>query len=83
MLRFGLVTSLPRQDGNTVGVSFLASELVGQRQDRIRRMAALADSNRILGSRLQALEDATHTLVGETGKARLDEGSRLGRRTLT
>ena len=48
----GLVNSLARPDGNTTGVSILATELDGKRQDilieavpGLRRMAALADSN--------------------------------------
>jgi putative ABC transport system substrate-binding protein len=52
MLGEGLVNSLARPNGNTTGVSILASELDGKRQEilieavpGVRRMAALADSN--------------------------------------
>ena len=52
MLGSGLVTSLARPDGNTTGVSILARELDGKRQDilievvpGLRLMAALVDVN--------------------------------------
>jgi putative tryptophan/tyrosine transport system substrate-binding protein len=52
MLGEGLVNSLARPNGNTTGVSILASELDGKRQEilieavpGVRHMAALADSN--------------------------------------
>jgi putative ABC transport system substrate-binding protein len=67
MVEAGLVKSLARPEGNTTGVSILATELDGKRQEilieavpGLRRMAVLADSNRTLGSRLQALEDTAH-----------------------
>jgi putative ABC transport system substrate-binding protein len=67
MVEAGLVKSLARPEGNTTGISILSSELDGKRQEilieavpGLRRVAALADSNRTLGSRLQALEDAAH-----------------------
>jgi putative ABC transport system substrate-binding protein len=52
MLGEGLVSSMARPNGNTTGLSILATELDGKRQEilieavpGIRRMAALADSN--------------------------------------
>jgi putative ABC transport system substrate-binding protein len=67
MVEAGLVNSLARPGGNTTGISILATELDGKRQEilieavpGLRRMAALADSNRTSGSRLKALEDAAH-----------------------
>jgi putative ABC transport system substrate-binding protein len=67
MVEAGLVKSLARPEGNTTGTSILSSELDGKRQEilieavpGLRRMAALADSNRTLGSRLQALQDGAH-----------------------
>ena len=52
MVGQGLVNSLARPGGNTTGVSILATELDGKRQEilieavpGLRRMAALADSN--------------------------------------
>ena len=53
MFGAGLVNSMARPDGNTTGVSILATELDGKRQEilieampGLSRMAALADSNR-------------------------------------
>jgi putative tryptophan/tyrosine transport system substrate-binding protein len=65
MVGSGLVNSLARPGGNTTGVSILAPELNGKRQEilieavpRLRRMAALADSNTSSSSKLQELQDA-------------------------
>ena len=64
MVGSGLVRSLAQPGGNTTGVSILATELDGKRQDilieavpGLRRMAALAD-NRSTPKQLQALQDA-------------------------
>ena len=63
--RVGLVNSLARPGGNTTGISILATELDGKRQEilieavpGLRRMAALADSNTTTSPQLQALQDA-------------------------
>jgi putative tryptophan/tyrosine transport system substrate-binding protein len=60
-----LVTSLARPGGNTTGVSILATELDGKRQEmlieavpRIRRMAALAETNTTTSAQVEALQDA-------------------------
>ena len=60
----GLVNSLARPGGNTTGISILATELDGKRQEilieavpGLRRMAVLADSKRPV-TKLQALQDA-------------------------
>ena len=65
MVGSGLVKSLGRPGGNTTGISILATELDGKRQEvltkavpGLRRMAALADSNITASSQLQALHDA-------------------------
>ena len=65
MLSEGLVRSLAKPGGNTTGVTILASELDGKRQEILieavpgaRRIAALADSNVSTPPRLRALEDA-------------------------
>ena len=65
MLDQGFVRSLAKPDGNTTGVTILASELDGKRQEILieavtgaRRIAALADSNVSTPPRLRALEDA-------------------------
>jgi putative tryptophan/tyrosine transport system substrate-binding protein len=67
MVESGLVKSLARPDGNTTGTSFLSAELDGKRQEiliesvpGLRRIAAIADSNRTAGSRLQILKEAAH-----------------------
>ena len=68
MVEAGLVKSLERPEGNTTGTSILsATELDGKRQEilieavpGLRRMAVLAASDIVLGSRLQALEEAAH-----------------------
>ena len=60
-----LVNSLARPGGNTTGISILATELDGKRQEilieavpGLRRMAALANSNTTTSVQLQALQDA-------------------------
>jgi putative tryptophan/tyrosine transport system substrate-binding protein len=65
MLGAGLVDSLARPGGNTTGISLLATELDGKRQDilieavpGIRRMAALADTSTTGVQQLQALQAA-------------------------
>jgi putative tryptophan/tyrosine transport system substrate-binding protein len=65
MVGEGLVLSLAHPGGNTTGVSLLAPELDGKRQDILmeavpgaRRMAALADPNVAAPQHLQALKDA-------------------------
>ena len=65
MVGQGLVNSLARPDGNTTGISILATELDGKRQEilieavrGLRRMAALADSNTTPVVKLDALQEA-------------------------
>ena len=65
MVGSGLVRSLARPGGNTTGVSILATELDGKRQDilidavpGLRRMVALADNTTNTPRQLQALKDA-------------------------
>jgi putative ABC transport system substrate-binding protein len=65
MVRSGLVRSLAKPGGNTTGVSLLATELDGKRQDilieavpGIRRMTALADGDTTAARQLQALQIA-------------------------
>jgi ABC-type uncharacterized transport system substrate-binding protein len=67
MVRSGFVASLAKPGGNTTGISILASELDGKRQEillevvpGIRRLAALADANGTLPQQLQALQEAAH-----------------------
>src|SRR5262245_32180341 len=65
MLDQGFVRSLAKPDGNTTGVTILASELDGKRQEilieavpGVRRIAVLADANISTPPRLRALEEA-------------------------
>ena len=65
MLGSGLVNSLARPNGNTTGVSILATELDGKRQEilieavpGLRRMAALADANVTAVAKLNELQEA-------------------------
>ena len=65
MLESGLVTSLARPEGNTTGVSILAFEVDGKRQDilmeavpRLRLMAVLTDVNFTSTAKLDALQEA-------------------------
>src|SRR5262245_54747672 len=65
MVGQGFVHSLPKPGGNTTGVTILASELDGKRQEILieavpgaRRIAALVDSNTTTPSQLRMLEDA-------------------------
>jgi putative ABC transport system substrate-binding protein len=68
MIRSGFVGSLAKPDGNVTGVSMLAGELDGKRQEilieavpGLRRMAALADVHTHLPEQLQILQDAART----------------------
>ena len=65
MVGSGLVNSLAQPSGNTTGISILAAELDGKRQEilieavpDLRRVAALADSNTITDAKLHALQEA-------------------------
>jgi putative ABC transport system substrate-binding protein len=65
MVGAGLVNSMARPNGNTTGVSILATELDGKRQEilieavpGLRRMAALADSNTTSVEKLNELQEA-------------------------
>ncbi len=65
MVGSGLVASMARPGGNTTGVSYLATELDGKRQEilteivpSVRRIAALADPKAPAPGHLQTLQDA-------------------------
>ena len=67
MLGSGLVNSLARPNGNTTGVTVLATELDGKRQEilieavpGIRGMAALSDISTTTDAKLHALQEAAH-----------------------
>ena len=66
MVGQGLVASLARPGGNTTGISILATELDGKRQEILmemvpaaRRMAVLADANTAAPQNMRALQEAT------------------------
>jgi putative tryptophan/tyrosine transport system substrate-binding protein len=68
MVGSGLVRSLVRPEGNTTGLSILATELDGKRQEilleavpGVRRMAALADGGTTSPQQLQVLQEAART----------------------
>jgi putative ABC transport system substrate-binding protein len=65
MVGEGLVESFARPNGNTTGISILATELDGKRQEilieavpGIRRMAAFADSSTLTEAKGRVLEEA-------------------------
>jgi putative ABC transport system substrate-binding protein len=65
MVGEGLVESFARPNSNTTGISILATELDGKRQDilieavpEIRRMAALADSSTLTEMKARAMQEA-------------------------
>src|SRR5215831_13331169 len=65
MVGQGLVASLARPGGNITGISILATELDGKRQEILmemvsaaRRMAVLADANTAAPQNMQALKEA-------------------------
>jgi putative tryptophan/tyrosine transport system substrate-binding protein len=67
LLGSGLVQSLARPEGNTTGVSLLAVDLDGKRQDLLieavpglRRLAALTDANNTV-AKLEALQEGART----------------------
>jgi putative tryptophan/tyrosine transport system substrate-binding protein len=83
MVGAGLVNSMARPDGNTTGVSILATELDGKRQELLieavpglRRMAALADSNRA-AVKLEALQEAAHARNIELSVQRVARGDEI------
>jgi putative ABC transport system substrate-binding protein len=84
MLAAGLVPSLARPGGNTTGISILATELDGKRQQLLmevlpnaHRMAALADPNSTEAGRLQTLKDATHAFGVEISIHMVDNADKI------
>jgi len=84
MLGSGLVTSLARPDGNTTGVSILARELDGKRQDilieavpGLRRMAVLIDVNYTKFAKLEALQEAARAHNIEFSIHRIANGEEI------
>jgi putative ABC transport system substrate-binding protein len=84
MVGEGLVDSLARPNGNTTGVSILATELDGKRQEilieavpGLRRMAALADSNATADAKLYALQEAARARNIELSIHRIARGEEI------
>jgi len=83
MLGSGHVKSLARPDGNTTGVSVLAIDLDGKRQDilieavpGLRRLAALADANNA-AAKLDALQEAARAYNVELSIYRISRGEEI------
>ena len=84
MVRLGLVASMARPDGNTTGVSILALELDGKRQEilieavpGLRRMAFLADANFETVAKLDALQEAARAHNIELSIHRIAKGEEI------
>jgi len=84
MVRLGLVASMARPDGNTTGVSILALELDGKRQEilieavlGLRRMAFLADANFTTVATLDALQEAARAHNVELSIHRIAKGEEI------
>jgi len=84
MLGSRLVKSLSSPGGNTTGVSLLASELDGKRQEilieavpGLRRMAALADVDTTSRRQLQGLQDAARARGVELSLHRIAKGEEI------
>ena len=84
MVGEGVVKSLARPNGNTTGISILATELDGKRQDLlieavpgIRRMAALADSSTLTEAKARALQEAARAHNVELSIYRITRGEEI------
>jgi putative tryptophan/tyrosine transport system substrate-binding protein len=79
-----LVDSLARPNGNTTGISILATELDGKRQEilieavpGLRRMAALADSTNSVVAKLDELREAARARNIELSIYRVAKGEEI------
>jgi putative ABC transport system substrate-binding protein len=84
MVGEGLVDSLARPNGNTTGISILATELDGKRQEilieavpGLRRMAALADSTNSVVAKLDELREAARARNIELSIYRVAKGEEI------
>jgi putative tryptophan/tyrosine transport system substrate-binding protein len=84
LLGSGLVNSMARPSGNTTGISILAGDLNGKRQDiliealpGLRRMAALADPNVSTEAKLDALQEAARGRNIELSIHRIANGEEI------
>jgi putative ABC transport system substrate-binding protein len=84
MIREGFVDSLGRPDGNTTGISILATELDGKRQEilieavpGLRRMAVLANANSTTDAKVQLLQDGPRSHNVELSIFRIAAGEEI------
>ena len=84
MVGEGLVSSMARPNGNTTGVSILATELDGKRQEilieaipGLRRMANLADFNSTAVEQLKELQNAARASNTELSIHRIAKGEEI------
>jgi len=84
MVGEGLVGSMARPNGNTTGVSILATELDGKRQEilveavpGLRRIAALADSENSVVAKLDELREAARARNIELSIYRVAKGEQI------
>src|SRR5882757_1057376 len=84
MVGEGLVDSMARPNGNTTGVSILATELDGKRQEilaeavpGLRHMAALADSTNSVVAKLDELQEAARARNIELSIYRVAKGEEI------
>ena len=84
MLGEGLVSSLARPDGNTTGISILAGELDGKRQEilieavpGVRRIATLANSNVSAVAKLNEMQEAARARNIELSIHRVASGKEI------
>jgi putative ABC transport system substrate-binding protein len=85
MVGHGLVASLARPGGNITGISILATELDGKRQEILmemipaaRRMAVLADANTALAPNMRALHEAARARGVELSIRTIARPERIG-----
>ena len=84
MVGEGLVSSMARPNGNTTGVSILATELDGKRQEvlieaipELRRIAVLADFNSTAVEQLKELQNAARARNMELSIHRIAKGEEI------
>jgi putative ABC transport system substrate-binding protein len=84
MIGEGAVKSMARPESNTTGVSILATELDGKRQEilievvpGVRRIAALADSNTTATAQLEALQQEARARNIELAIQRVDKAAEI------
>jgi putative ABC transport system substrate-binding protein len=85
MVGAGLVRSLARPGGNTTGVSILAADLDGKRQEvlleflpGVRHLAALSDAQNNIPAQLQTLLDAARARGAELSIHRVERKEDIG-----